>query len=207
MRRGKSNKFALTDTKRYVPVVTLSTQDNTKLLQQLKTGFKRTINWNKYQSKVSRQTQNDYLDQLIDPSFQGLYRVFVLSFENEVGRERHTGYYLIQAYNVKIDGRNSFDQPINLDIKTYENIRQIATGQGNDYTIACLLDYHYFKESYKMIALDLSKLQVLNVDPGAIQQINFTGNLDRGAVVFMFFIFEEGKETVLCFSQGTVKVS
>ena len=117
MRRGKSNKFALTDTKRYVPVVTLSTQDNTKL-QQLKTGFKRTINWNKYQSKVSRQTQNDYLDQLIDPSFQGLYRVFVLSFENEVGRERHTGYYLIQAYNVKIDGRNSFDQPTKNNVKT-----------------------------------------------------------------------------------------
>ena len=87
-------KFKITDTKLYVPVVTLSTQDNAKLLQQLKSGFKRTINWNKYQTKVSTEGVNQYLDFLIDPSFQGVNRLSVLSFENESDRKVHTGYYL-----------------------------------------------------------------------------------------------------------------
>ena len=105
-----------------------------------------------------------------------------------------------------IDGKNFFDQPINSDLKTYENIRKIATGQGDDYTTGCLLDYSYFKDYYKMIAIDLSKQQVLDADPRAIQQINFTANLDRAGNTTMFFIIEEAKETVLDFSQGTVKV-
>ena len=99
-----------------------------------------------------------------------------------------------------IDGRNFFDQPINSDLKTYENIRKIATGQGDDYTTGCLLDYSYFKENYKMITINLSKQQALDSDPRAIQQINFTTNTK------MFFIIEEAKETVLDFSEGTVKV-
>ena len=78
-----------------------------------------------------------------------------------------------------IDGKNFFDQPINNNIKTYENIRKIATGKGDDYTTGCLLDYSYFKENYKMIAIDLSKQQVLDVDSRAIQQINFTANLEQ----------------------------
>ena len=76
-----------------------------------------------------------------------------------------------------IDGRNFFDQPINSMSKTYENIRKIATGKGDDYTTGCLLDYSYFKENYKMIAVDLSRENELDADPGAIQQINFTENL------------------------------
>ena len=90
-------------------------------------------------------------------------------------------------------------------IKTYENIRKITAGQGDDYTTGCLLDYTYFKKYYKMIAVDLSKEQVLDADPKAIQQINFTGNLDR-ANAKSYFILEEAKETVFEFSQGTVKV-
>ena len=105
-----------------------------------------------------------------------------------------------------IDDKNVFDQPINSNLKTYENIRRIATGQGDDYTTGCLLDYSYFKENYKMIAIDLSKQQALDADPRAIQQINFTANLDRAGNTTMFFIIEEAKETVLDFSQGTVKV-
>ena len=103
-------------------------------------------------------------------------------------------------------GKNFFDQPINSDLKTYENIRRIATGQGDDYTTGCLLDYSYFKENYKMIAIDLSKQQELDADPRAIQQINFTANLDRAGNTTMFFIIEEAKETVSDFSQGTAKV-
>ena len=105
-----------------------------------------------------------------------------------------------------IDGKNVFDQPINSMTKTYENIRKIATGQGDDNTIGCLLDYSYFKDHYKMIAMDLSKQQALDADPRAIQQINFTANLDRAGNTTMFFIIEEAKETVLDFSQGTVRV-
>ena len=105
-----------------------------------------------------------------------------------------------------IDGKNFFDQPINSDLKTYENIRKIATGQGDDYTTGCLLDYSYFKDYYKMIAIDLSKQQVLDADPRAIQQINFIANLDRAGNTTMSFIIEESKETALDFSQGTLKV-
>ena len=105
-----------------------------------------------------------------------------------------------------IDGKNFFDQPINSDLKTYENIRKIATGQGDDYTTGCLLDYSYFKENYKMIAIDLSKRQALDAYPRGIQQINFTKNLDRAVNTKMLFIIEEAKEPDLDFSQGTVKV-
>ena len=105
-----------------------------------------------------------------------------------------------------IDGKNCFDQPINSMIKTYENIRKVATGQGDDYTSGCLLDYSYFKDHYKMIAIDLSKQQALDADPRAIQQISFTANLDRNGNTSMFFIIEEAKETVLNFLKGNVKV-
>ena len=105
-----------------------------------------------------------------------------------------------------IDDKNFFDQPINSELKTYENVRRIATGQGADYTTGCLSDYSYFKDYYKMIAIDLSKQQVHDADPRAIQQTNFTANLDRDEGATMFFIIEQAKETVFEFSQGTVKV-
>ena len=105
-----------------------------------------------------------------------------------------------------IDGKNFFDQPVKNDKVTYENIRKIATGQGDDYTTGCLLDYIYFKNYYKMIAVDLSKQQALDADPKAIQQINFTANLDISGRTRIYFILEEAKETVFEFSQGTVKV-
>ena len=190
------------ETKLYVPVVTLSTKDNDKLLEQLKSGLKKTISWNKYESSINTFAQNRYLNYLINPSFQGVNRLFVLSFENENDRTSQTTYYLpkveINDYNV-IDGRNFFGQPINSMSKTYENIRKIATGKGDDYTTGCLLDYPYFKENYKMIAIDLSRQNELDADPRAIQQINFTANLDRAGNTTIFFIPEEGKETIFEF--------
>ena len=84
--------------------------------------------------------------------------------------------------------------------KTDKNIRKIATGQGYDYTTGCLLDYSYFKDHYKMIAIDLSKKQALDADPRAILQINFTVNLERDGNTTIFFIIEEAKQTVLDFS-------
>ena len=96
---GKT-KFKIADTKLYVSVVTLSTQDNAKLLQQLKSGFKRAISCNKYQSKVSSERQNQYLDFLIDPRFQAVNILFVLSFENEDNRKVHTGCQKVSKYYV-----------------------------------------------------------------------------------------------------------
>ena len=202
--------FAITDTKLYVPVVTLSTQENTKFLQQLKSGFKRVINWNKYLSKPELLAQNPNLNHLVEPSFQGVNRLFVLAFQDDAQRTTHDAYYLpnvqIKDYNIMINGENFFDQPIKNNKVTYENIRKIAIGQGDDYTTGCLLDYSYFAITYKMIAVDLSKQQAVDADPRAIQQINFTANLDRAGNTRVFFILEEAKETILDFSQGTVKV-
>ena len=90
-----------------------------------------------------------------------------------------------------INGENFFDQPIKNNKVTYENIRKIATGKGDDYKTGCLLDYPYFKDSYKMIAINLSKQQALDDDPRAIQQINFTANLDRTGNTRIYFILEE----------------
>ena len=112
----------------------------------------------------------------------------------------------MKDYNAMIDGKNVFVQPINSMTKTYKNFIKIATGQGDDYTTGCLLDYSYFKDHYKMIAIDLSKQQALDADPRAIQQINFTANLDRAGNTTMFFIIEEAKEIFLAFSQGAAKV-
>ena len=137
-------KFGITETKLYVSVVILSTKDNEKLLQQLKSGFKKTISWNKYESSITTFAQNRYLNYLINSSFQGVNRIFVLSFEHENDRTSHSTYYLpkveIKDCNVMVDGRNYFDQPINSMSKTYENIRTTATGRGDDYTTGCLLD-------------------------------------------------------------------
>ena len=112
---------------------------------------------------------------------------------------------LIISQNFLIDGKNFFDQPINNELKTYEHIRTIA-GQWDDHKTGCLLDYSYFKDYYKMTAIDLSKQHVLDAGPRAIQQINFTANLDRAENTTMFFVIEEAKETVLDFLQGTLKV-
>ena len=103
-----------------------------------------------------------------------------------------------------MNGESFFHQPVKDGKLTCEN-RKIATGQGNDYTTGCLLDYPYFKDSFEMIALDLIK-QALDADPRAIQQINFAANLDRAGNTRIYFILEEAKETILNFSQGTAKV-
>ena len=191
--------------------MTLSTQENTKLLQQLKSRFKRVINWNNCLSKPELLAQNPNLNHLVEPNFQGVNRFFVLAFENDEQRTSHSGYYLpnveIKDYNTVINGENFFDQPIKNNKVRYENIRKIATGQGDDYMTGCLLDYSNFKDTYKMIAVDLSKQRVFDADSRAIQQINFTANLDRAGNTRIYFILEEAKETVLDFSQGTVKVS
>ena len=118
----KATAFTVTDTNLCLSIVSLSTQDNAKLLRQLKSGFKRTINWNNYQLKVSIKKRNQYLDYLIDPSFQGVNILFVLSFQVITYRIRHTRYFLpkveIKGYNIMIDGQDIFDQPVKNDMRT-----------------------------------------------------------------------------------------
>ena len=105
-----------------------------------------------------------------------------------------------------IDGRNFFNESVKDNLIAHDNVRKIATGQGDKYTTCCLLDYNYFNSYYKMIAIDLGKQQALDADPKSRGQINFTANLDRDGNTRMFFIIEEVKERILNFSQGTVKV-
>ena len=110
--------FATTEIKLYIPVVTLSTQDYAKLLQQLKSGFKRIINWDKYLSKPELLAQNSDLNHLVEQSFQGIKILFVLAFENDSQGTSNKRYYLpnveIKHYNVTVDGTNLFDQPVKM---------------------------------------------------------------------------------------------
>ena len=142
--QNQNATFGISDIKLYVPVVTLSTQENAKFLQQLKSNFKRVINWNKYLSKPELLAQNQNLNHLVEPSFQGINRLFVLAFENDDDKASNDEYYLptveIKDYNILINGENFFDQPIKNNRITYDNIRTIATGQGNVYITCCLLE-------------------------------------------------------------------
>ena len=105
----RASTFTIMETKLHVPVVTLSTQDNAKLLTQLKSGFKRTISWNKYLSKPELLPQNPSFNHLVKPSFQGVISRFVLPYEDDDQRISNKRYYIpnveIKNYNVMIDGK------------------------------------------------------------------------------------------------------
>ena len=154
--------FEITETSLYVPVVTLASEDNAKLLSQLKSGFKRTINWNKHLSKLELLPQNPNLNHLIEPSLQGVNKIFVLAFENDAQRTSNKRYLPnveIKHYNDRIFRNKFFNQPVKNNKITYENVRKIATGQGDDYKTGCLLDYTYFKNICKIIAVDKACFQ------------------------------------------------
>ena len=189
---GNSAKFEITDAKLHVPIVTLSTKDSANLTKQLNEGFKRPVYWNSYETKPAKVIeQGKNLYELLNASFQGVKRLFVLASsiaaptavggntDDTAGIKNNRKYFLprgeIKNYNVLIDGRNFYDQPINDIIKQYDEVRKVSTGYGDDYTTGCLLDYAYFKDNYKLIAVDLSKQKALDADPRAIQQIVFEG--------------------------------
>ena len=184
-----NTEFKITNTKLYLPIVTLSSKDNVKLANLLEDGFNRTVYWNEHQTKKETRNldNNNFTRFPLDASFQGFRRLFVLSFDNtnngakNVERKSHRKYFLprvnIINYNVLIDGRNFYDQPVNSLVKQYDEIRKIATGQGDDYTTECLLNFQYFKDHYNLIAVDLSKQKNLDADSRANQQIEFYGML------------------------------
>ena len=127
---------------------------------------------------------------------------------NRVLRNSHTKYFLprvnITNYNVLIDGRNFYDQPINDLVKQYDKIRKTATGQGDYYITGCLLDYQYLKHQFNPTAVDLSKQKELDADSRAIQQIEFYGMLKTNSQVCT--VLEKSKQTMLEFYKGTAKV-
>ena len=220
---GQVVSFMITNTKLYIPVVTLSTNDNTNLTKQLNEGFKRTIYWSQYVSKPFPETphkKTGITRFALDAAFEGVNRLFVLAFNdnhvndpaidannpapqnlaaNRVTINSYRKYFVprvdITSYNVLIDGRNFYDQPINDLIRKYDEIRKIATGKGDNYETGCLLDYDYFKNNYQLIAVDLSKQRELDAAPRAIQQMEFIGMLKTRSNVST--ILEKSKETIL----------
>ena len=192
-------KSKITNTKLYVPIVTLSRTDKTgktvKLVKLLQDGFNRPVYWNEYQTKIeTKNLDNDNLTRFtLYAAFQGVRRLFVLAFNNtdgnanKVERNSHKKYFLsrvnITNSNVLIDRRNFYDQPINDLVKQYDEIKKTATGQGDDYTTGCLLDYQFFKDHYNLIAVDFSIQKELGADSRAIQQIEFYGMLKTNSQV------------------------
>ena len=198
--------LAINDCKLYVPVVTLSKDDESKLLTNLKSGFKREIIWNKYRSHMTTETVNNNLNILIDPTFTNVNRLFVLAYQNADDRQPFSQFYLpnvmVKDYNVIIDKLAFFDLPIKTEEEAYEKIIDIS--RNNEYTTGNLLDYDYFKKYNKLIAIDLSKQQVLQENEDLIQQINFIGKLEQAANVFI--IIEKKENTILEFSQNLANV-
>ena len=173
--------FKITDCKLCVTAVTLSKGDDNKLSSQLKSGFKRVIAWNKYLSQVSDQSINNNLNFLIDPTFTNVSRLFVLSFKNDAAnrdnRASNSTYYLpkvqMKDFNVIIDKKSFFDQPVKIEEEAYEKIIEI--GRNNEYNTGNVLGYEYFKKHYRLIAIDFSKQDELEKDETVRQQINLIG--------------------------------
>ena len=199
--------LAITNCRLYVPEVTLSKDDEIKLLTNL--GFKRQIIWNKYRSEMTSEAVNNNLNILVDPTFTNVNRLFVLSYatdDDNYNRQSYSQFYLpkvmVKDYNVIIDKLAFFDLPIKTKEEAYEKIIDIS--RNNEYTTGNLLDYDYFKKYYKLIAIDLSKQQVLKENEDLIQQFNFIGRLKKAANVFI--IIEKKENTILEFSQNFANI-
>ena len=205
--------FIINDTKMYVPIVTLSKEDNKDFTEQKNKGFQQYIYWNKYKTKgvTENADANNFKYIRLDPSFQGVNRLFAMAYNRANDQPTRNGqrkYYLprnyLNKYNVIIDGKFFYDNPIESDIEKYRELKKAVIGKGEDYTTGTLLDYNYFKRHYKLVAVDLSKQKELDADPRAIQQIEFKYMLGSNSTVY--WVLEKSKETILEFYQGTVKV-
>ena len=169
--------FIINDTKMYVPVVTLSKEDNKDFIEQQNKGFQRSIYWNEYKKEeINENTDAVFKYINLDPSFQGVNRLFVTAYnrvDGQPNRDDQRKYYLrridLNKYNVIIDGKSFYDNPIESDIEKYRELKKVMIGKGEDYTTGSLLDFNYFKKHYKLVAVDLSKQKELDADPRAIQ--------------------------------------
>ena len=196
--------FIINDTKMYVPVVTLSKEDNKDFMEQQNKGFQRSIYWNVYKTKEINADANVFKYINLDPSFQGVNRLFVMVYNRANAQPTRNGQqkcYLpridLEKYNVIIDGRNFYDNPIESDIEKYRELKKVMIGKGEDYTTGSLLDFNYFDKHYKLVAVDLSKQKELDADPRAIQQIEFKYMLRTNSTIY--WVLEKSKETILVF--------
>ena len=214
--------FIINDTKMYVPVVTFSKEDNKDFIEQQNKGFQRSIYWNEYKTKEINEDADANVFRYInlDPSFESVNRLFVMAYNRANDQPTRNGqqkYYLpriyLEKYNIIIDGRNFYDNPIESDIEKYRELKKVMIGKGEDYTTGSLLedyttgsllDFNYFDKHYKLVAVDLSKQKELDADPRAIQQIEFKYML--GTDLTIYWVLEKSKEAILEFYKGTVKV-
>ena len=205
--------FIINDTKLYFPVATLSKEDNKDFIEQQNKGFQRSIYWNEYKTKELTENADMNVFKYVNlaPSFQGVNRLFVMAYNREDGQPTRNGqqkYYLprisLNKYNVIIDGRNFYNNPIESDIEKYRELKKVMIGKGEDYTTGSLLDYNYFDKHYKLVAVDLSKQKELDADPRAIQQVEFKYMLGTDSTIC--WVLEKSKETILEFYKGPVKV-
>ena len=197
----------------YVPVVTLSKEDNKDFIEQRDKGFQRSIYWNEYKTKEINENADANVFKYInlDPSFQGVNRLFVMAYNRANGQPTRNGqrkYYLpridLEKYNVIIDGRNFYDNPTESDIEKYRELKKVMLGKGEDNTTGSFFDFNYFDKHYKLVAVDLSKQKELDADPRSIQQIEFKYMLRTNSTIY--WVLEKSKETILEFYKGTVKV-
>ena len=209
--------FIINDTKIYVPVVTLSKEDNKDFIEQQSKGFQRSIYWNEYKTKEETKdaNANNFKYISLDPSFQGFNRLFVMAYnklpaanDDQFNRNSKQVYYLprndLNKYNIIIYGRNFYDYPIESDIEKYRELKKVMIGKGEDYTTGSLLDFDYFEKHYKLVAVDLSQQKELDADPRATQQIEFKYMLSTNSTIY--WVLEKSKETILEFYKGTVKI-
>ena len=196
----------------YVPVVTLSKENNIDFIEQRDKGFQRSIYWKEYKTKeINEDTDATvFTDINLDLSFQGVNRLFLMAYNRANGQPTRNGrrkYYLpridLENY-VIIDGRNFYDNPIEGNIEKYRELIKVTIGKGEDYTTGSLFDFNYFDKHYKLVAVDLSKQKELDADPRAIQQIEFKYMLGTNSTIY--WVLEKSKETILEFYKGTVKV-
>ena len=197
----------------YVPVVTLSKEDNKDFIEQQNKKFQRSIYWNEYKTKEINENADANLFKYInlDPFFQGVNRLFVMAYNRANGQPTRNGqrkYYLLridlEKYNVIIDGRNFYDNLIENDIEKYREVEKVMSGKGEDNTTGSLFDFNYFDKHYKLVAVDLSKQKELDADPRAIQQTEFKYMVGTNPTIY--WVLEKYKETILEFDKGTVKV-
>ena len=183
-----NSEFSITDCKLYVPVVNLSTEFENKLYQQLKEGFTVNVYCDKFRCQVTNQRAGN-INYLIDPTFDNVSKLYVLAYENEEDRSSFSKYYTptvkVTDYNVLIDQQPFFE---------------LAVKNSNDYKTGSLLNYDYFLNHYKLVAIDLSKQDI----DLTRQQINFVGKLNQNATIF--FIIEKSEKTTLKFSQNCATI-
>ena len=191
----------------------MSKENNKDFIEQQNKAFQRSIYWNEYKTKEINENadENEFKYINLDPSFQGVNRLFAMAYNRANGQPTRNGqrkYYLpridLNKYNVIIDGRNFYDNPTESHIEKYRELKKVIIGKGEDYTTGSLLNYNYFKEHYKLVAVDLSKQKELDAHPKAIQQIELKYMLETNSTIY--WVLEKFIETILEFYKETVKV-